>query len=212
MRSSLVLLGVLVLGCQASVQSSGSVNANGEATAKNDADFAMTKKSSTPSKVAANSAPSSQDSTDEAPPPLQEKPALFGARAGLHLDKANAAQCQCLAVAVGLPNDPRMRWDGQIPSIDPNTQIALAITSEGTECPKAPKDSLGASYHGYRTNGADVIVEIESGRMGRPIAGGAIIPKPAPKGRIIIQAVDEKSPFGRALNGNNASCVVWTTP
>jgi hypothetical protein len=105
-----------------------------------------------------------------------------------------------------------MRWDGQIPSIDPNRQTVVALTSEGLDCPNAPKDSLGASYHGYRINGTDVVIEIESGRMGRPLASGAIVPKPTPKGRIIIQAVDEKSPFGRSPQGDNTPCVVWTAP
>lgn len=195
------------LGCQASVQASGSANTSGNA------ELSSTNPSSSSDESArvAFSENGGADDGSLAPLPLT-KPALFGARAGLHLEKGTAANCRCLAVVAGPTNDRRFRWDGQVPTVDPNGQIVVALSSEGLDCPEAPKEALGASYHGYETVGADVIIQVETGRMGRPLAGGAVVPKPTATGRILVRPVERNSPYGRALDGKNADCVVWTAP
>jgi hypothetical protein len=105
-----------------------------------------------------------------------------------------------------------MRWDGQVTAIDSNSQLVVALGSDGIDCPEATKDSLGASYHGYESVGSDVVIQVETGRMGRPLAGGAIIPKPASGGRLLVRPVDNKSPYGRSLDGKENACTVWTAP
>jgi hypothetical protein len=105
-----------------------------------------------------------------------------------------------------------MRWDGQATTIDSSSQLVVTLGSEGMDCPDAPKDSLGASYHGYETVGADVTIYVETGRMGRPQAAGAIVPRPASGGHVLVRPVDNKTPYGRSLDGKSASCVVWTAP
>lgn len=140
------------------------------------------------------------------------RPALLGARAGLHLAHAPTATCQCLAVAVGQPKDPAFRWDGEPTTIDSETQLVMALGSEGVPCTTPEANSLGASYQGYESLGADVIVLVESGRLGRPIAGGAIVPKPSSGGRIIVRKGKGAGPYGGHLDGKGRDCVVWTAP
>lgn len=135
--------------------------------------------------------------------------ALLGARAGLRLAKPSAASCQCLGVQVSNPSDVGFVWEGPAPTTNPNTQLVIGISSEGLPCPQAASDSLGASYRGYEVVGADVMVLIETGRLGRPIAQGAVIPKPSSGGRVFVRANDDKSPYGRSLDGQSATCLVW---
>lgn len=107
-----------------------------------------------------------------------------------------------------------MKWDpGSVKSsIDPSRQLALALGSVGIDCPSAPKDSEGASYQGYQVQGSDVIVLLEAARLGRPIAEGAIIPRPGEGGRLLVRAVDKKTPYGRPLDGTAGDCVVPLSP
>jgi hypothetical protein len=208
--SPLFLIGSLaVFGCQAS--------ANAQVTAKS----TETTETSVEAQTATRSPDGTVQNTVSAPLPTDSdtqpatqstEPALLGARAGLHVAQGGTANCRCLSVAVGLPDDPRLKWDGQPTAIDATGQLVVALGSNGIDCPEAANDSLGASYHGYMTAGDDVIVLVETGRLGRPLAGGAIVPKPPMGGRIIVQPVDKKSPYGRSLDGKERRCVVWTTP
>jgi hypothetical protein len=134
--------------------------------------------------------------------------AMLGARHDLRpaTDKKTAT-CRCLSVVLGTPTDSSMAWQSLVPAIDPRTQLVIALSSDGIACSDAPKDSLGASYWGYRPAGDDVIVVVEAARQGRPITMGAIIPKPFGDGQVYIQPKMAAVPYGRALDGG-ARCKV----
>lgn len=135
------------------------------------------------------------------------EPALLGARHDLHL-KAGAATCSCLSVGLGGPADAAFAWDGPAPSIDPQTQLVIAVNSEGVACTGAPADSLGASYWGYRQSGDDVIVIVENARFGRPLTAGAIIPKPIGNGQVYVRNASKGVPYGRPLNTADKLCKI----
>jgi hypothetical protein len=139
--------------------------------------------------------------------PSATEVALFGARHDLQLapDRKNPT-CNCVAIALGSPNDAGMKWEGTPPSIDAGTQLVIALSSEGVTCAEPPKDGLGASYWGYKESGDDVIVVLEVARLGRPITTGAIIPKPAGNGQVHVQPASKSVPYGRALNPSERTC------
>jgi hypothetical protein len=205
------LLCLLMLGCQASANAQVSANSQGEAQGKGQAGLAA-QASPSASRTSAPRASLFGEDDEAQAPKAATPPALLGARAGLHLAKAIPTNCMCLAVAVGQPNDPRMRWDGQVSVLDSTSQLALALGSEGIDCPGAPKDALGGSYHGYEKQGDDVVVFVEVGRMGRPLASGAVVPKPADGGKVVVSPVDRKTPYGRSADGKAERCIVWIAP
>lgn len=127
--------------------------------------------------------------------------ALLGARSDLTLAPAQApAQCSCLRVVLGPASLGAFSWKGPRPVLDDERQLAMALTSEGTGCTN-PKGSLGASYWGYRRTGNDVVVYVENGVSGRPLAQGAIIPKPFGTGQVYVAPVSKKLPFGKSSDG-----------
>jgi hypothetical protein len=135
--------------------------------------------------------------------------ALLGARHDLRLAASGKSPtCSCLAVALGMPNDPAIAWRSLVPQIDPASELVIALSSEGQSCPSAPKDSLGASYWGYKQVGSDVIVVVEAARSGRPVTGGAIIPKPIGDGQVYVQPLTKNLPYGRPLNATDKLCRV----
>ncbi len=130
------------------------------------------------------------------------EPALLGARHDLRLSVERATnQCQCLNVALGEANLPAFRWKAGTPSLNPESQLVIALSSEGQTCEGEPKDSLGASYWGYRVSGNDVVVLVESSGRGRPLTAGGIIPKPFGDGQVFIAPAGKKTPYGRAKDG-----------
>ncbi len=146
--------------------------------------------------------------------PDAEKPsgptALLGARHDLRL-AASVTQptCSCVAAAVGLPDSASFAWEDSKPALDPSSQQVVALRSEGIPCSaEVPKDTLGASYWGYKVEGNDVIVIVEDARFGRPITAGAIIPKPQPGGHVYLQPASKKVPYGRPLSGGGSRCQV----
>ena len=132
---------------------------------------------------------------------VPEEEALLGARHDLHLAGRRGAVCRCLAVAVGAPGDPRFQWDGGPRAIDTASQVVIALTSRGVPCPEASENDPGASYWGYQVSGSDVIVIVEQARRGRPLTEGAIIPRPGPRGRVLVRPAAASVPYGAALGG-----------
>ena len=126
--------------------------------------------------------------------------ALLGARQDLGYRGPPTATCSCLAVALGAPNDPAFHWSGPIPKTDPNSELVIAVTSQGQNCPAAAPQSLGASYWGYEVVGSDVVVVVEPAMPGRPIASGAIIPRPVSGGNVYVQPSASSVPYGRGPN------------
>jgi hypothetical protein len=163
-----------------------------------------------------NTGKKQDDSFDEEPPPagsaqseqLPSEYALLGARHDLRLapDKKTPT-CSCLAVALGGPADASFVWDGPAPAIDPETQLVVALSSEGIACPGA-KEELGVSYWGYRQSGDDVIVIVENLRGGRPVTSGAVIPKPLGNGQVYVRPAHKKVPYGKPLNTADKLCKI----
>ncbi len=182
-------------GCHASVNAN--VKAGGSATEEQNLDEG--------SPEPGTSKPLVGDSDAEKP---AAKAALLGARHDLHI-AASAKQptCTCVAAAVGAPDSPSFTWEAGAPALDPSSQEVVALTSEGIKCDaETPKDTLGASYWGYKVEGNDVVVIVENARFGRPITGGAIIPKPQPGGHVYLQPASKSVPYGRPLSGGGQRC------
>ena len=209
MTRFLLILSVLTLGCQASANGQMSANSGERVQVAGEAGKVPDKEETRPLPQTDTEKLSQAQQTDSA---SRVSTTPLGARAGLRLAKPGVPTCRCLAVAVGRPDDARMQWEGSATTIDPGWQLAIALSSEGVDCAGAPRDSLGASYQGYELSGKDVVVLVEVARLGRPIAGGAIIPRPESTGRVLIRPVDSKTPYGRALDGALTPCIVWTSP
>jgi hypothetical protein len=135
--------------------------------------------------------------------PLAERP-LLGARRDLSYAGSTEPKCSCLAVALGQPGDSAFQWKEAAPRIDPATQMIVAVTSEGVSC--AEEKGEGASYKGYVLSGGDVIVTVERAHAKRPVAVGAIIPRPAGEGQVYVVPDSAKLPFGRPLDGAGDRC------
>ena len=126
---------------------------------------------------------------------------LLGARHDLTLAPELATtQCSCLKVGLADSSAGPFRWKAAPPAIDSGSQLIVALSSEGTGCTD-PKGSLGASYWGYKRNGDDVVVYVESAVKGRPLTSGAIIPKPFGAGQVFVAPAEKGLPYGRAVDG-----------
>jgi hypothetical protein len=189
----------LLSGCQASLSADAQVNANGQgASAEGDADLSASGKGEM-TRSALASAPSSAETTAS---DLPASRVLLGARHDLKLKSGQGtASCECLSVALGGARSGGMAWSAVPPAIDEGTQLSIALSSEGQTCKGEPKQSLGASYWGYRISGNNVIVLVEAARGGRPLTSGAIIPKPVDSGQVFVAPTSKKLPYGRSLEG-----------
>lgn len=179
------------------MQGDASATADG-ATAKLDADLeAQVRAEQSSDSSTLRIAPSNRP----APGTPGGKP-LLGARRDLTLavDQAESA-CSCLKVALGSETLPAFRWQSGAPKLDPDTQLVVGLSSEGGGCP-APTNTEGASYWGYRWSGNDVVVYVENAVKGRPVAVGAVIPKPVAEGQVFIAPRDAKVPYGRGNDGS----------
>lgn len=132
-----------------------------------------------------------------------QTPAMLGARHDLLLRDGAPAACQCLAVVVGQPGNSSLIWTGRRPVTNAQSQLVIALGSEGVPCSEA---GPGASYMGYEQKDGNVIVNVEAAVTGRPVTHGAIIPRPAPGKQVYIKA-SGKIPYGRGAQGE-AQCAV----
>lgn len=115
--------------------------------------------------------------------------------------------CACLRAAVGLANDARFSWVNERPATNADT-LAIAISDRGVECPQRPDEAARrASISGVELDGGDVIVEVEDLPPGRPLARGALIPKPSPSGGVYLRARTTKTVYG-AAGGRRGRCRV----
>lgn len=118
----------------------------------------------------------------------------FGVRHDLSM-KAGAPRtpaCGCLAVEVGMPGKQAFQWDGQVPTIGPDATV-VAISASGVPCAaEADEGKRRASISAVDRDGDDVLIEIEDLPEGRPLALGAIVPKPGPNGALYVQPRDSK--------------------
>jgi len=192
------------LGCGASVSASGTARVKHDSEVGPDGDAPDFNKPSS-AKALATPAASAPNFTGEV--------TLLGARHDMSLviEHANAA-CACIKVAIGSAPSAAFQWQGPVPSLNSDTQLALALSSESMACNNEPKGSSGASYWGYRISGNDVIVFVEGARAGRPRTGAAIIPKPVGEGQVYLAPAKSKMPYGRSLDGKSERCKVGNVP
>jgi hypothetical protein len=116
--------------------------------------------------------------------------AFLGVRHDLMLTAAaHPARCNCLAVEVGPASHPAFFWTAGNPPDIGTDALALAVSANGVDC-------LGGDPNGQKRRPSisavdmendDVLVEIEDLPEGRPLASGAIIPKPGPKGSVYVR-------------------------
>lgn len=206
--SQLLTLVVLGLPLAAGCGGSASANASAKASTKGEADanFDVEGESawdqqSNPdgSGPKANSDSASSAPVGQAPVPAEVP--LLGARHDLLLAEGAPKSCQCLAVVLGQPALQALIWTGRRPTTDPNSQLVIALSSDGVSCPKA---GPGASYMGYRKQDGNVIVTVEAAVSGRPVTQGAIIPRPD-SGKQVLVEPNGDIPYGRGLGGE-AQC------
>jgi hypothetical protein len=183
-----------LFGCRASVQADTSANANLDAQDELDAELDAQLRAERAAQ--AEGAPTTAARVQTA----GNKP-LLGARHDLALVLERAtAQCSCLKVGLGQANRDAFRWKAAAPEVDNQTQLVVALSSEGSGCVD-PKGSLGASYWGYRRRGDDIVVYVENAVQGRPLTSGAIIPKPLGDGQVFIAPAEKGVPYGKATDG-----------
>ena len=96
-----------------------------------------------------------------------------------------------------------MVWTGRRPTTNAQSQLVIALGSDGIPCSEA---TSGASYMGYEMKDGNVIVNVEAVVEGRPVTHGAIIPRPAAGGQVYVQP-SGKIPYGRGMSGE-ARCAV----
>jgi len=128
---------------------------------------------------------------------------LFGVRHDLSMKPGTprTAACGCLAVEVGMPGKQAFAWDGQVPSIGPDA-VVVALSARGVDCPAEPDESKRrASISAVDRDGDDVLIEIEELPEGRPLALGAIIPKPGPNGALYLQPKSPKVRLASQADG-----------
>ncbi len=117
-------------------------------------------------------------------------------------DSAREAACSCLAVVVASsPTDPRLSWIDAPPKLESDVAL-VAVSSKGIACPGLPADTTERpSISGVEKDGADVVITIENVPPGRPVATGAVIPKPQAGGSIYVKSKSAKVLYGKPLTG-----------
>jgi hypothetical protein len=192
----------LILGCQASLNADANVSGEGakgkaeadlEGSAEGEGEMTRSSSGASPGNALAGTSASTNPGSSLV---------LLGARHDLKLRPGSAtASCECLAVALGGARSSGMVWGAVPPELDDGTQLTIALSSDGQTCKGEPKQSLGASYWGYRLRGNDVVVLVEAARGGRPLTTGAVIPKPVGPGQVYVAPASKKLPYGRPLEG-----------
>lgn len=121
-------------------------------------------------------------------------------------DAPHEANCSCLSVFVAqAPTDTRLMWIDAPPKLESDVAI-VAMSNKGIACPGLPADATERpSISGVERDGADVVIVVENLPPGRPIASGAVIPKPGPGGSVYVKPRGPKVLYGRPLPGAQAN-------
>jgi len=117
-------------------------------------------------------------------------------------------RCSCLAVEVGDAKDPRFQWVAGAPELG-NDAMTLALSARGVPCPggNADEEKRRPSISAVDQEGKDVIVEVEELPEGRPLATGAVIPRPAAGGAVYVKGRSAALPYAKPVNGGR--CKVY---
>ena len=134
--------------------------------------------------------------------PSSSQPGLLGVRHDLLLSEgAHATRCNCLAVEVGPAADPRFFWTAGAPTVGTNA-VTVALGARGVPCEGgAPEAQRRPSISAVDQIGDDVIIEVEDLPQGRPLASGAVIPRPGPNGDVYVRPRDAKVIYARGAPG-----------
>jgi hypothetical protein len=125
--------------------------------------------------------------------------AILGVRHDLMLSNApHEARCSCLSVEVGRPDEAPFFWAGGAPEVGADA-LVFALGARGIACPGGDPDDRRRrpSISAVDQDGDDIIVEVEDLPEGRPLASGAIIPRPGARGGIYV-----RPRRGNAVYGN----------
>jgi hypothetical protein len=135
---------------------------------------------------------------------------LVGVRHDLALATSPSPKerCSCLAVEVGEATSPKFQWAASAPDVGADA-VVVALSARGVSCPGGnPNEAKRRpSISAVDQEGNDVIVEVEELPAGRPLASGAVIPKPQAGGRVYFKPRTPKVPYARAAGG--ARCKVY---
>jgi hypothetical protein len=140
------------------------------------------------------------------PTPLDTGPresALLGVRHDLMLsDAPHSTRCSCLAAEVGPASGKSFFWVGGAPAAEPDA-LVVAIGARGVACPGGDPDETRRrpSIAGVEQVNDDIIVEVEDLPPSRPLASGAIIPKPGPRGGVYIRPAKRGTVYGHGPAG-----------
>ena len=122
--------------------------------------------------------------------PAEKTPtAVLGVRHDLMLSNGpHEARCACLSVEVGRAEDPMFFWAGGAPDIGVGS-LVIAVGARGIACPGGDPDDRRRrpTISAVDQDGDDTIVEVEDLPEGRPLASGAIIPRPGSRGSIYVR-------------------------
>lgn len=143
----------------------------------------------------------------EAKPNDRPMSAWLGVRHDLGLAATQKTErCACLAAEVGTAGDSKFEWQGDVPTLGDDTEV-IAISSAGIACTGGPADHGRASISAVDRENQDIVVEIEELREGRPLATGAVIPKPGPNGAVYVRPKNAKIFYARGT-GAGGRCRV----
>jgi hypothetical protein len=198
------LLAVLIAGaCRASVNADAKVNGDG---ASAESSFATGE----PASDVWGSAAPSPDASSAA---LVET-SFIGVTHALTLSAAAAKTpaCACVSAHVGAPSDAAFVWRGTPPKVGRDATV-LALTSQGVPCDRGAgaagsDDSVvtrGASIRSVERYGNDILVTLEEAGAGRPLAEGAVIPRPGDGGDVILRPARRGLPYARQA-ADGTSC------
>jgi hypothetical protein len=117
-------------------------------------------------------------------------------------DAPHEANCSCLSIVVAqAPTDRRLMWSDAPPKLETDVEV-VAISDKGITCPGLSAEATERpSISGVERDGADVVIVIENLPQGRPMALGAVIPKPGPGGSVYVKPKGPKVLYGRPLPG-----------
>lgn len=127
---------------------------------------------------------------------------LLGVRHDLLLaDGAHTARCHCLAVEVGPAADRRFFWMSGAPTLGADA-VAVALSARGIACSGGDaEEKRRPSISAVDQSGDDILIEVEDLPEGRPIAAGAVIPKPGPNGGVYVRPRNAKSIYAKGAPG-----------
>lgn len=137
--------------------------------------------------------------------PSEKAMTMIGVRHDLMLsNEAHATKCSCLAAEVGSPGESKFFWTGGPQNVGPDA-LVIAIGARGVSCQGLGIDEARRrpSISAVEQSNDDIIVEIEDLPETRPLAQGAIIPKPGINGAIFIRPRDSSVPYGHSGPGRS---------